>query len=256
MKRLQNKIILITGASSGIGEACASILVQEGAKLILTARRRERLAALAQTLNEAFPASCIYYGLDVKDRTQVESVFKALPADWQSIDILINNAGLALSTDPLQKGDIDHWETMIDTNLKGLLYMTRQVLPLMIAKNSGHIVNIGSVAGQNHYPNGNVYSATKHAVRAISKSLRLDLYGTAIRVTEIAPGAVETEFSVVRWNDKDRADAFYQDFEPLIGADIADAVTYALTRPPHVNISEMTIFPTAQAGCSFIYRDK
>lgn len=249
MTSLQNKNILITGASSGIGHACAHLLAAKGARLILGARRIDRL----QSFKDA--AHFIHF-LDVREQDSVKAFFAAIPPEWQSIDVLINNAGLALSTDPIQSGNIDQWETMIDTNLKGLLYMTRQVLPGMIERNAGHIVNIGSVAGQFCYANGNVYSATKHAVRALSQSLRLDLGGTSIRVSEIAPAAVQTEFSVVRWNDQQKADAFYEDFEPLTAEDIADAIVYCLTRPAHVNISEMTLYPTAQSACSVIHRKK
>ena len=167
---------------------------------------------------------------------------------------MVNNAGLALSTDKIQDGVIGNWDTMIDTNIKGLLYVTRQVLPSMVARDKGHIFNIGSVAGHDCYISGNVYSATKHAVRALTKSMRLDLLGTAIRVTEIDPGAVETEFSQVRWKDKEKAKKFYQDFEPLVADDIADAVLYCATRPLHVNISELVVYPQAQGSVSNIHR--
>src|SRR3990167_6865073 len=185
---LKDKIVLITGASSGIGEACAEILAAEGARLILTARRIDRLEQLAKKLVEKYQCACAPYFLDVRDNASVSAFFNGLPSQWKSIDVLINNAGLALSTDPIQQGIVENWDIMIDTNIKGLLYISREVLPGMIARNSGHIVNLGSVAGQDCYPNGNVYSATKHAVRAITKSMRLDLAGTPIRVSEIAPG--------------------------------------------------------------------
>ena len=251
---MQTKTVLITGASSGIGEACAKILAAHGARLILTARRMERLNNLAAELKTEYETDCLTHQLDVSNNEAVQSFIKSLPAGWQAIDVLVNNAGLALETDPIQSGNTDNWDTMIDTNVKGLLYVSRCVLPGMLARERGHVVNIGSIAGQDCYLNGNVYSATKHAVRAITKSMRLDLSGSPIRVTEIAPGAVETEFSVVRWNDQQRANAFYQDFNPLIAADIADAVHYCLTRPQHVDIAEMTIMPTDQAACSFINR--
>ncbi|MDP1603835.1 MAG: SDR family NAD(P)-dependent oxidoreductase [Legionella sp.] len=256
MLNLQNKIILITGASSGIGEACAKIFAASGARLILTARRADRLAELAQQLKDNHHTDCLTLELDVRSHCAVEKLINSLPSNWQAIDILINNAGLALSTNPLQKGNIDEWDTMIDTNLKGLLYVSRSVLPGMILRKRGHVVNIGSVAGQDCYLNGNVYSATKHAVRALTKSMRLDLSGEPVRVTEIAPGAVNTEFSTVRWSDKKRADAFYEDFNPLLARDIADAVHYCVTRPLHVDIAEMTIMPTDQAACSVINRKK
>ena len=177
-----------------------------------------------------------------------------MPAAWQAIDILINNAGLALDTLTLAEGNEDNWDTMIDTNIKGLLYVTREVLPLMLSRNKGHIVNIGSIAGHEYYPNGNVYAATKHAVHALSKSMRLDMQGSAIRVTEIAPGAVETEFSVVRWSDKQRAEDFYKDFQPLLAEDVADTILYSITRPAHVNIEQLIVMPTVQASANHLYR--
>lgn len=254
---LNDKVILITGASSGIGRASALRLAGLGTKLILTARRLNRLEELAQEINAHYPnCKLLLQKLDVQDHSAVKNFIIKLPESWQSIDILLNNAGLALSSDPLQTGDTDNWNTMIDTNIKGLLYVSRYVIPGMIARAHGHIVNIGSVAGQDCYPNGNVYSATKHAVRAITKSMRLDLAGKNIRVSEIAPGAVETEFSKVRWKDEEKANAFYQDFNPLLAEDIADAILYCISCPPHVNIAEMTIFPTDQATCSVINRKK
>ncbi|WP_242604377.1 SDR family NAD(P)-dependent oxidoreductase [Legionella gresilensis] len=251
---LANKTALITGASSGIGEACAKILAAQKANLILTARRLDRLESLATSLQKDYSIHVLPIELDIRNKDKVENFYQSLSTQSHPIDILINNAGLALATDPIYKGDSSQWDTMIDTNLKGLLYISRHVLPDMVKRNQGHIVNIGSIAGQDVYTNGNVYAATKHAVRAITKSMRLDLAGTSVRVTEIAPGAVETEFSIVRWNDEKRAKEFYQDFNPLIADDIADAVLYALTRPLHVDITEMTILPTAQAGCSVISR--
>jgi NADP-dependent 3-hydroxy acid dehydrogenase YdfG len=254
MSDLDNKIILITGASSGIGQACSRLFASQGAKLILCARRQERIVTLAKDLQARHGTESLALQLDVRDKSQVHHVLESLPANWQEIDILINNAGLALSSDPIQQGSLENWDTMIDTNLKGLLYVTRAILPGMIKRNRGYIINIGSIAGQESYINGNVYCATKHAVRALTKSLRLDLLGSPIRVTEIAPGAVETEFSEVRWNDKDKAKAFYEDFNPLFAEDIADAAYYCVTRPQHVDIAEMTIMPTAQAAAGQIYR--
>jgi 3-hydroxy acid dehydrogenase / malonic semialdehyde reductase len=245
MISLKEKIILITGASSGIGEACARLFASFGAKLILTARRRERIEALASELSLCF---------DVRQQEKVEESIAQLPPEWQSIDILINNAGLALGSDPIQNGSLENWGTMIDTNIKGLLYVTHAVLPGMLQRNQGHIVNIGSIAGQEAYPNGNVYCASKHAVRAISKTMRIDLIGTPLRVTEIAPGAVKTEFSTVRWNDPERANLFYNDFEPLLAEDIADAVYFSITRPAHVDVTEITIMPTVQASANHLYK--
>ncbi|QRN03859.1 SDR family NAD(P)-dependent oxidoreductase [Legionella sp. MW5194] len=256
MSSLKNKIILITGASSGIGEACARLFASQGAQLILTARRVDRLKALAAQLQSKYGHAHYVQGLDVSDSLAVKTFVESLPMPWQGIDVLLNNAGLALGSDPVQEGLIDNWETMIDTNVKGLLYMTRHVLPGMLKRQQGHIVNIGSIAGQEIYPNGNVYCASKHAVRALSKSIRLDLIGSPIRVSEIAPGAVETEFSLVRWQDAERAKTFYQDFTPLAAKDIADAVFYCISAPPHVNIAEITILPTDQRSANHIHRRK
>lgn len=251
---MKNKIVLITGASSGIGKACAEQFATLGARLILTARRRDRLEQLAKDLKEQHKADVLPIQLDIQNNNEITSAITSLPKNWHDIDILINNAGLALTTDSIQDGDPDNWDIMINTNLRGLLYVTRAILPGMIARKSGHIVNIGSVAGHDYYPRGNVYCATKHAVKAISKSLRIDLLGMSVRVTEIDPGCVETEFSEVRWKDKKRAKEFYSGFTPLIGKDIADAVIYSVTRPPHVNIAEMVVFPTEQASIHHLYR--
>jgi 3-hydroxy acid dehydrogenase / malonic semialdehyde reductase len=253
---LTDKIILITGASSGIGQACARLLAQYGAKLILCARRQERLQSLVKDLQTLHGTQGLAITLDVQNKVEVESVFTSLPPAWQAIDVLINNAGLALASDPIQEGSLSNWDTMIDTNIKGLLYVSRSVMPGMLARGSGHIINIGSIAGQECYPSGNVYCATKFAVRAISQSMRLDLLGSPIRVTEIAPGAVETEFSEVRWQDKEKAKAFYQSFEPLLAEDIADAIYYCATRPQHVDVTSMTIMPTVQAAARDIHRGK
>ena len=254
MAALKNKIILITGASSGIGQACARSFAEQGAKLILSARREERLQILQQELVAQHGSDCLLLPFDVRQKSQVHQQLANLPAAWQAIDILINNAGLALDTLTLAEGNEDNWDTMIDTNIKGLLYVTREVLPLMLSRNKGHIVNIGSIAGHEYYPNGNVYAATKHAVHALSKSMRLDMQGSAIRVTEIAPGAVETEFSVVRWSDKQRAEDFYKDFQPLLAEDVADTILYSITRPAHVNIEQLIVMPTVQASANHLYR--
>ncbi len=241
----------ITGASSGIGKACAEQFAKLGVNLIISARRLDRLESLTKELSSKYGICVTPFQLDVRDRKQVEALFSRLD---QKIDILVNNAGLAISSDKIQDADIDNWDTMIDTNLKGLLYVTKAVLPSMLKRNQGHIINIGSVAGRECYISGNVYSATKHAVKAITQSLRLDLLGSAIRVSEVAPGAVETEFSEVRWKDKQRAKQFYQGFNPLIAEDIADAVVYCATRPLHVNIAELVVYPQSQAA-SHIHRD-
>ncbi len=254
MNLLINKIVLITGASSGIGQACAYLCAAQGAKLILSARRSERLEQLAQELAEQFQCLSYVLPLDVRNKNQVHQSIEALPERWRAIDVLINNAGLALDTLPLAQGIEEHWDTMIDTNIKGLLYVSRAVIPGMLARKQGHVVNIGSIAGHEYYPNGNIYSATKHAVHALSKSMRLDMLGSPVRVTEIAPGAVNTEFSAVRWNDKQKADEFYKDFQPLLAEDIADAVLYSITRPQHVDIEQMIIMPTVQASANHLFR--
>lgn len=249
---LTQKTVFITGASSGIGEAAAQHLAQQGANLILTARRLDRLIALADRLQTEYGIKALPIQLNVQDKQAVADVIAGLPQQWQQIDILVNNAGFAVGTTPIQQGNVDDWDAVIATNVQGLLYVTRHILPGMIERNGGHIVNIGSVAGHECYPAGNIYSMTKHAVKAISTSLRLDLLGKPIRVSEIDPGAVHTEFSQVRWQDKQKADAFYEGFQPLVADDIAEAVVYCVTRPLHVNVSTMVIFPTAQASCNHL----
>lgn len=251
---VKGRMVFITGASSGIGKACAEQFAQLGSNLIITARRLDRLNTIATELSSKYDIKCIPLQLDIRKNEEIESIFKKLETEKIVVDILINNAGLALSSDKLQEGKVSNWDTMIDTNVKGLLYITKAVLPSMIKKNFGHIINIGSVAGHGCYTAGNVYCATKYAVRAISKSLRLDLFGTAIRVSEVDPGAVETEFSTVRWNDEEKAKKFYQRFQPLMAKDIADAVIYCATRPLHVNVAELVVFPQAQASLTDIYR--
>ncbi|MES2345698.1 MAG: SDR family NAD(P)-dependent oxidoreductase [Chlamydiota bacterium] len=253
---LKNKIVFITGASSGIGSACAEHCAAQGAKLILTARRLDRLHNLQEKLKKQYHTESLALELDVQNKTAVSNAIQGLSKPWDQIDILINNAGLALGTNPIQEGNPDDWDLVINTNILGLLYVTRAILPQMIARNVGHIVNLGSVAGHDCYPGGNIYCATKHAVKAISKSLRLDLLGKSIRVTEIDPGAVHTEFSEVRWKDKTIADNFYADFTPLVANDIADAIIYCVTRPLHVNIAEMIIYPLAQASVTHLARNK
>ena len=245
---------LVTGASSGIGKACAEQLAALGVKLVIAARRLERIEKTGEELSAKHGVKVFPVQLDVQSHEQVLETLKTLDSQKIEIDILINNAGLALTTDLMQEADVKNWDTMIDTNIKGLLYVTRAFLPSMVKRNRGHIVNIGSIAGHGTYRAGNVYSATKHAVRAISQSMRIDLMGTALRVSEVDPGAVETEFSEVRWNDKERAKKLYEGFDPLVADDIADAVCYCLTRPPHVNIAEIIVFPQAQASMNDLYR--
>ena len=259
MISIQNQIVLITGASSGIGAACAKIFAKGGAKLILAARRLEKLDRLAKELVETkliASANEIYLvELDVRDRPQVESAIAALPDAWKIIDILINNAGLSRGLDKLHEGNFQDWEEMIDTNVKGLLYMTRSIVPGMVSRGGGHVVNIGSIAGRQTYPKGNVYCASKAAVRAISEGLKQDLLGTPVRVTEIEPGLVETEFSNVRFHgDAEKAKNVYQGLTPLTADDVADVVYFCATRSPHVNISEVLLVPTDQASATLVHR--
>jgi 3-hydroxy acid dehydrogenase/malonic semialdehyde reductase len=249
------KIALITGATAGIGEACAELFASENYNLILTGRRLDRLEKLAASLNKKYNTEVAVCAFDVRDREQVISNFENLPAKWKKVDVLINNAGLSQGLDPIQNGSLDDWDTMIDTNIKGLLYVSRVVSNWMIDNGKGHIVNIGSIAGKEVYPNGNVYCATKHAVDALSKGMRIDLVQHGIRVTAIHPGAVETEFSEVRFKgDKDRAKKVYDGFEPLVAKDIAETILFVVSRPKHVNINDLLIMPTAQATATNIVR--
>ncbi len=248
-------IACITGASAGIGEATAHILAANGYNLILIARRKDKLETLANTLKNQYKAQILIKTLDVRNRKEVQQTIESLPAEWKKVDVLINNAGLASGLAPIEKGDIDDWEVMIDTNIKGLLYVTRNIAPLMIAHGKGHIVNIGSIAGKEVYANGNVYCATKHAVDALNKAMRIDMAQYPIKVTAIHPGAVETEFSIVRFHgDEHKAKTVYEGFENLVAQDIAEAIWFALSRPAHVNINELTIMPTAQPIASIIHR--
>jgi 3-hydroxy acid dehydrogenase/malonic semialdehyde reductase len=246
---------LVTGASSGIGEACARALAAAGARLIVTARRIDRLERLAAELRTLRAQQVLPIQIDVRDRHAVTQCFQTLPDDFRQIDILVNNAGLSRGLDKVHTGAIDDWEEMIDTNVKGLLYVTRAVVPGMVARGRGHIVNIGSIAGRQTYPNGNVYCASKAAVRAISEGLKLDLTGTGVRVTEVQPGLVNTEFSAVRFHgDQARADKTYEGMTPLSAADVADIVLFAVTRPAHVNISEILVVPTDQSSTTLVHR--
>ena len=255
MTSLQNQIILITGASSGIGTACAKIFAGAGAKLILAARRLERLQQLADTLSKDFTTEIHLLQLDVRDRNAVESAISTLPSAWSDIDILINNAGLSRGLDKLHEGSFQDWEDMIDTNVKGLLYLSRYVVPGMVSRDRGHVVNLGSIAGYQTYPGGNVYCATKAAVRAISEGLKQDLLGTRVRVTSVDPGMVETEFSEVRFHgDTERANKVYQGVTPLTADDVADVIFFCVTRSPHVNINEVVLMPVDQASATLVNR--
>jgi 3-hydroxy acid dehydrogenase / malonic semialdehyde reductase len=255
MFSVNNFVVLITGSSSGIGLACARTFAQAGAKIILSARRSDRLETLSQELQKEFNTDVYVLPMDVTDRSQVESQLSSLSEDWSKIDILINNAGLSRGLDKLYEGDIQDWEEMIDTNVKGLLYVTRSIVPGMVERGRGHVINIGSLAGHQTYPKGNVYCGTKVAVRAISEGLKQDLLGTPLRVTSVDPGLVETEFSKVRFRgDEDRAHGVYQGLTPLTPEDVADTVFYCATRPPHVNIGEVLMMPTDQSGSTLVYR--
>jgi 3-hydroxy acid dehydrogenase/malonic semialdehyde reductase len=249
------KIALITGATAGIGEACAQLFAREKYNLVLTGRRLNRLEKLAVSLKKKYDTEVAVCSFDVRDREQVASNFESLPAKWKKVDVLINNAGLSQGLDPIQNGSLDDWDTMIDTNIKGLLYVSKVVSNWMIANGKGHIVNLGSIAGKEVYANGNVYCATKAAVDALSKGMRIDLLAHGIKVTAIHPGAVETEFSEVRFHgDKERAKKVYDGFEPLAANDIAETIWFVVTRPKHVNINDMLIMPTAQASATIINR--
>ena len=251
------RTVLITGASSGIGAACALELAREHKyRFLLCARRLDRLETLVQQLLAIDPAVETHtFKLDVRNADEVESQLGNLPAAWQQVDILINNAGLSQGLDPIQDGNIGDWDRMIDTNVKGLLYVTKYVVPMMANSEQPHIINLGSIAGKEVYPNGNVYCATKHAVDALTKAMRIDLLAQGIKVTSIDPGMVETEFSEVRFNgDKDRAKAVYHGLTPLSGQDIAEIVSFVLSPPKHVNINDLLVMPTAQANGTLVIR--
>lgn len=245
------KIALVTGATAGIGEAIALMLAEENYQLILTGRRKDRLEKLAQSLS--VPTHILHF--DVRNRQEVADAIASLPDAWQKIDVLVNNAGLAAGLSSFEDGDMDNWDRMVDTNVKGLLYMSRTVVPLMIKHNTGHIINISSIAGKEVYPLGNVYCATKHAVDALNRSMRIDLSKFPIKVSAINPGAVETEFSIVRFDgDEERAKKVYDGFENLVAGDIAEAARFILSRPKHVNINDLTIMPTAQPSTGIIHK--
>ena len=251
MTSLKNKIIFVSGASAGIGEATARQFAKSGARLILSARRIARLEKLAKELN----TDTYLMELDIQNRQQVEEAIAKLPKNWQEIDILVNNAGLGRGLGKIHEGDINGWEEMINTNVKGLLYLSRTLIPGMVQRGRGHIINIGSIAGHEVYPGGNVYCATKHAVDAITKGMRLDLVDTPIRVSTVDPGLVETEFSEVRfYGDKERAKTVYQGYKPLEPVDVADTVVWIANRPAHVQIAEVIIFPTDQGSAMVTHK--
>ncbi len=248
------KIALITGATAGIGQATAKIFAENGIDVILCGRREKRLRHVQESLSRKVDTIALQF--DVRNREAVLAALDSLPARWKAIDILVNNAGNAHGLAPIQDGSLDDFDAMIDGNVQGLLYVSKAVMPLMIARKSGHIVNVSSIAGKETYANGTVYCASKAAVEAISKGMRLDLLPHHIKVTNIAPGAVETEFSVVRFKgDRERAQKVYEGFQPLVAEDVADAILYAVTRPAHVQIADITIFPAAQAAATTIRRE-
>jgi 3-hydroxy acid dehydrogenase / malonic semialdehyde reductase len=255
MQKLKNTTVLITGASSGIGYACANRFAEEGTRLILTARRKERIERIEDDLIKKYESAVLTIQLDVRNQKAVEKSIADLPDEWEAIDILINNAGLSRGLDKIHEGSLQDWEEMIDTNVKGLLYVSRAVIPGMVRRGKGTVVNIGSIAGREVYQRGNVYCATKHAVDALTKGMRLDLVDTPVRVCTIDPGLVETEFSIVRFRgDEARARKVYQNITPLTPEDIADAVYYAASRPPHVQIAEILVLPNDQASATVVNR--
>ncbi len=255
MSELSGKKVLVTGASSGIGEACTVAFAREGAQVVAVARREERLAALAERLAGEAGGTVEVHPLDVRDRTAVERLAATVENRHGALDILVNNAGLARGLAPLQAGSVEDWEEMIDANLKGLLYVTRAFLPAMVAAGRGQVINIGSIAGHETYPGGNVYCATKHGVAALTRGLAMDLLGTGVRVSSVDPGLVATEFSAVRFRgDEARARAVYTGLQPLTAADVAEAVIFCATRPAHVNVRELILLPSAQASVAHVYR--
>lgn len=249
------KIILVTGATSGFGKAIAEKFAENKFNVIITGRRTELLQSLKEELQIKYGVKVLALNFDVRDKNAVKEQLGQLPQEWSDIDILVNNAGLAVGAVPIQDGLIDDWERMIDTNIKGLLYVTRTIAPMMIENGHGHIFNMGSVAGKWTYTNGNVYCATKYAVNSLTQAMRMDMLPYGIKVTQIAPGAAETEFSLVRYKgDKAAADNVYKGFQPLVAADIADIVYYCATLPKHVNINDLVVCPTAQADPNHFYK--
>jgi NADP-dependent 3-hydroxy acid dehydrogenase YdfG len=244
-------ITFITGATAGIGQATAELFAKNGYNIIITGRRKERLEAFSEHLKSTYKIDVLSLNFDVRNIKEVESAINSIPSEWKKINILVNNAGLAVGISPIQEGIIDDWERMIDTNIKGLLYMTRNIAPIMIQNGFGHIVNLGSIAGKEVYANGNVYCATKYAVDALNKSMRIDLLPYNIKVTAINPGMVETEFSIVRFKgDVERAKNAYKGIQPLLAEDIAETIYWVATRPAHVNINDIVIMATAQANAT------
>lgn len=253
---MKNKIVLITGASSGIGEGCARKFAAAGASLILNARNIDKLKELENDLRVEYQVKTCLLPFDVRDRNAIKEAYDLLPEEWKPIDILINNAGLVIGVDKEFEGNLDEWDIVIDTNIKGLLAMTRMVVPGMIERNRGHIINIGSIAGDAAYPGGSVYCATKAAVKTLTDGLRIDLVDTPLRVTNIKPGMTETNFSVVRYRgDKQTADNFYKGIQPLTGDDVAETVFFAASVAEHIQIAEILVMPTNQATGTITYKN-
>lgn len=253
---MDKKTALITGATAGIGKATAIKFAENGYDLIITGRRKKNLEEFSEQVRQNFNVKVLSLNFDVRNREEVERHLNSIPQEWKKIDILINNAGLAAGLSTIQEGDIEDWEVMIDTNIKGLLYVSRCIMPIMIKNGFGHIINLSSIAGKEAYLKGNIYCATKYAVDALTKTMRIDLLPHKIKVTSINPGAVETEFAIVRYKgDIERANQTYKGFEPLVAEDIADTIYFAASRPAHVNINEIIIMPTAQANTSHILKD-
>ncbi len=251
---MQNRIVLITGATSGIGEATARILAKNNYKLILCGRREDRLENLRKELSSVTEVTTLSF--DVRDHSKVKEAIQSLPEKWKAIDVLLNNAGNAHGLDPIQTGSIEDWDAMMDINVKGLLYVSREVIPGMTERKSGHIINLGSIAGKEVYPNGNVYCASKFAVDALTRGMRMDLNPFGIKVTSINPGLVETEFALIRYKgDEEKAKNVYTGMKPLKGEDIADIILYALSCPPHVVLADITVFPTAQGSSTLVKRN-
>lgn len=247
--------VFITGATSGIGKATAIEFAKLGYHIIITGRRQERLQELKLHLEQEYKAKVLPLCFDVRNETEVKNAIKTIAPEFNKIDVLVNNAGLAAGLSAIQDGNLDHWERMIDTNVKGLLYVSKYIIPLMIEQKSGHIINVGSIAGKEVYANGNVYCATKHAVDALTKGMRIDLLQHGIKVSSINPGMVETEFSIVRFDgDAERAKKVYENMQPLLPEDIAETIVWMTTRPKHVNINDVLIMPTVQANATTVIR--
>jgi serine 3-dehydrogenase len=255
MAAIRNEVVFITGSSSGIGAACARAFAAQGARLLLAARRIERLAEMEPEMRRLGAADVLSVGLDTRDADAVDRTVSGLPGEWKAIEVLVNNAGLSRGLDKLHEGHLDDWNEMIDTNVKGLLHVDRAVVPLMVARRRGTVVHIGSIAGRQAYPGGNVYCGSKAAVRAITEGLRLDLLGSGVRVSTVDPGMVMSEFSEVRFHgDRDRAGAVYKGMTPLSPDDVAEAVVWVAARPAHVQVAEVVILPTDQASVTHVHR--